>query len=477
MSSIRRLFTSRFHEAVEPNAALRHTRTAQPVIEDWSRVVSFRPRLYHKPQSIDQVKRFLEAVHHGSLGVSHVRTLGSLHSCAEICADDAVLDLSDLPVQLNFSPGDSTVTASAHCTLHHFLHECSLRGKSLLATGGTDAQALAGIISTNTAPATPSRSVYDLLDWAEFIAVDPATGAAVKRRIQRGDANFPAVVGSLGALGVISQVQFRLVDQPYFEVEMKVIPLAEVLDDLDTTSTRYDFWRVNWLPKSNQGLLWRAKQVPPDQAAPEGDYEEDGAENLLKFVFMLWDQVGQGAAGPLLDPVMATVYRLMAAFYNLNPVRASGPLRNMLPVDRRAPLHVAMAEWAFRPTDLTRVMRVCRDYFRGKGWPNIPTEIELTKTDQFYMSPWNWPGLNYIVKFNFMYLTEVCLTPAEMQLIFTHLRGLWDRLVAEGIPFKPHWGKINFMDHAFVAQEFNLAAFKPLVQPMFLNPYLRARLF
>ena len=55
----------------------------------------------------------------------------------------------------------------------------------------------------------------------------------------------------------------------------------------------------------------------------------------------------------------------------------TGPLRNMLPVDRRAPLRVAMAEWSFRPQDLQRVLGECEQYFGEHRWPNIPTEIEL----------------------------------------------------------------------------------------------------
>ncbi len=126
--------------------------------------------------------------------------------------------------------------------------------------------------------------------------------------------------------------------------------------------------------------------------------------------------------------------------------KVSGPLRNMLPVDRRAPLHVAMAEWSFNPADLDRLMDRCREYYRQRGWPNLPIEIELTKTDDYYMSAWNWPGLDYIVKFNFMYLTDVSETAAERRPNpGTPARSVGSSQHA-GIPFKAHWGKINFMD-------------------------------
>ena len=92
------------------------------------------------------------------------------------------------------------------------------------------------------------------------------------------------------------------------------------------------------------------------------------------------------------------------------------------------------------------------------------------------MSAWNWDGLDYIVKFNFMYLTEVCTEPGEKEAIYAHLRGLWEHLEAAGVPFKAHWGKINFIDPEFVRRNHGFDAFRPLISPMFMNDYLRERL-
>jgi hypothetical protein len=157
-------------------------------------------------------------------------------------------------------------------------------------------------------------------------------------------------------------------------------------------------------------------------------------------------------------------------------IKASGPLRNMLPVDRRAPLRVAMAEWSFKPADLNRVLDSCKQYFQQHGWPNLPIEIELTKTDHYFMSAWNWPGQDYIVKFNFMYLTDISRTEAERGEIISHLQGLWNHFLKNGIEFKAHWGKINFMDYEFVRNHYEFDQFKPFIRPIFLNEYLTGRL-
>ena len=441
-------------------------------IEDWAQLISFRPDLVLRPTSVDELKTMLERIHRGELGNGVVRVPGSLHSCSNIVVSEALLDTSGLPKAIEFDAGDQAVESSANVTLHEFLAELGRHGKSLTATGGTDHQTLAGLISTGTAPASSRHALYELLEWVEIVSVDPANGHALERRISRGDADFPAVVCSLGLLGVLTRVRFRLVDELYFDVVQKIVDLDDVLADLDATSAKYDFWRVNWAPKSDKALLWAATAVPRDQSKPDGDYTTDSSEQLLDVVFSVLDKLAE--TGPLLSGALEVVYDVMAFTYS--PSHATGPLRNMLPVDRRAPLRVAMAEWSFRPQDLNTVLGECRQYFDGHGWPNIPTEIELSRVDGNRMSAWNWEGLPYIVKFNFMYLTEVCTEPGQKEAIYAHLHGLWQHLENAGVPFKAHWGKINFIDPDFVERNHEFDAFRPLISPMFMNHYLSERI-
>jgi FAD/FMN-containing dehydrogenase len=442
------------------------------VLEDWAQLISFRPDVVLRPTSIGELEDLVERVHRGELAHGRVRVPGSLHSCSRIVVSDALLDTARLPKTIDFESGDEAVVASANVSLHEFLAALGARGKSVTATGGTDHQTLAGLISTGTAPASSRHALYELLDWVELVTVDPATGRAVQRRIARGDPDFAAVVCSLGLLGVITRVRFRLVDELHFAVVQKVIDLDDVLADLDATSAQYDFWRVNWMPKSDKALLWAARAVPAEESTPDGDYPTDQAEHVLDIVFGVLDKLTE--TGPLLTDVLDLVYNVLAVTYK--DLQASGPLRNMLPVDRRAPLHVAMAEWSFRPQDTARVRGACEEYFERAGWPNIPTEIELTRVDGSLMSPWNWDGLEYIVKFNFMYLTEVSTGPGEKDAIYAHLRGLWEHLRAAGVPFKAHWGKINFIKPDFVRANHQLDAFRPLASPIFLNDHVSARI-
>ena len=214
------------------------------------------------------------------------------------------------------------MVASANVTLHEFLAELGRRGKSVTATGGTDHQTLAGLISTGTAPASSRHALYELLEWVELVAVDAATGRAVERRISRGDADFPAAVCSLGLLGVLTRVRFRLVDERYFSVVQKIVHLDDVLADLDATSAKYDFWRVNWAPKSEKALLWAATAVPREQSKPDGDYPADQSEQVLDVVFEVVDKLAD--TGPLLTDALELVYDVLTLTYG----RATPPARS-----------------------------------------------------------------------------------------------------------------------------------------------------
>ncbi len=444
--------------------------TLGPSINDWANFVSFQPQLYFRPQDIAGLKGFLAAMQQGVFPQKNVRVLGGLHSCSEICVSEAIIDTSDLPRTIEFDATCSTVTVTANWHLHDFLNALSEKGKSISATGGTDEQTLAGLISTNTAPATPQTGLYDLVNWVEYLTIDEDQKSVVEKQVSRTAPEFPAVIGSLGVVGILTRVQFKLVDEIFFETIQKFVKLKDVLTDLDRTSRKYDFWRVDWIPDTDDGLLWAANKV--STASPEGDYPIDQSENILEFIFKVLDKLE--SAGPKLDRAMRLVYEGLKITYQ--EIKVSGPLRNMLPVDRRAPLHVAMAEWGFNPKDLDHLLDCCKDYFKENGWPNLPIEIELTKTDNYFMSAWNWPGLDYIIKFNFMYLTDISGLEPEKKEIVDHLHGLWDYLIKNGIAFKAHWGKINFMDYDFVNAHFEFNRFKPLIRLLFVNPYLAARL-
>ena len=174
-------------ETLESRASMETSvHASEPTIQDWARFVAFQPRLYFRPQDLDELKGFLSGVQQGIFKQRTLRVLGSLHSCSDICVSDVIVDVSDLPKTIEFSADNTLVTASANWRLHDFLLALSARGKSISATGGTDPQTLAGVISTNTAPATPWHTLYELLEWVEYITIDEDSAGSCRKTRGQG---------------------------------------------------------------------------------------------------------------------------------------------------------------------------------------------------------------------------------------------------------------------------------------------------
>lgn len=447
------------------------TDTGSTVV-DWSKVVNFGPEIYFKPKTKESLIKFLNNQHET---LENIRVIGSLHSCSHINKSDCIIDVSGLPKEISFYDDNSRVKLSANWLIKDFLKEAGMKRKSLPATGGTNAQTLAGLISTNTAPATKHVSIYDGLISITYITLDSENKNFVEKTVTRSQKEFFSIVCSIGCIGIITEAEFELIDQPYYEVIQKVIPLEDVLGDIDKTSEEYNFWRINWLSGTKKGLFWGAKQIPFSPEIAEGDYKRDHTTCILDIVFKIINKLPSLDIGPIMTNIMKIMYDIVASVYKTN--KASGPLQNMLPVDRHVDMRVAMAEWSFSPSSLGRVLEIYENYFKNSGWPTIPTEIELTKTDEYHMSPWNWKDESYIVKINIMYLSEVLSTKEKLIQMYDHIKGLWDALKKANIQFKAHWGKINFMDHQFVKGNFKLDSFLQLVNPIFVNEHLSKRLY
>lgn len=60
------------------------------VLEDWGKLISFRPNLVPRPTSTDELRVMLERLHRGEFRSDRVRVPGSLHSCSEIVVADAL---------------------------------------------------------------------------------------------------------------------------------------------------------------------------------------------------------------------------------------------------------------------------------------------------------------------------------------------------------------------------------------------------
>ena len=155
------------------------------------------------------------------------------------------------------------------------------------------------------------------------------TGRVVLKRLTRGDADFGAAVASLGVIGFITNVRFRVVADTYFEAEQLIVKLDDYLLNTAGTSAKYEFWRIDWIPKTKVGLMWRAKQIPVGHHNKDGDYPVDGAETMLKSIFKTeaaTEKLDHDPRTPFMSHYDSFVYGLIIGVYGVD--RQYGPLQH-----------------------------------------------------------------------------------------------------------------------------------------------------
>ncbi len=204
-----------------------------------------------------------------------------------------------------------------------------------------------------------------------------------------------------------------------------------------------------------------------DGGEPAGRVRVFSSERVPRIVYSNLDLAGRG-----MDTHMFYAFTAAGSavpHFTLDAVATRGILAFHVDLVPRVDLatHVEYMDAVYLPLD---------ELHREVTANEALTPASVPSRGRALMSPWNWDGLPYIVKFNFMYLTEVCTEPGEKEAIFAHLRGFWQQLEAAGVPFKAHWGKINFIDPAFARRNHRLDAFRPLAAPMFMNDYLAERI-
>lgn len=469
---------------------------AGSIYADWSRTVTFVPEKVLCPANADEIVKILQEQDEDKT----MSIIASGHSCSRIYKNKTVITLDFMTgntiEDISTSGEDvfSVVKVPAQMTLRKMLVELGKHGRSIPATGGTDEQQLGGVIATNTAPATKERTIY-----SGVVSIDYVTKEGVKTVSGEG---LNAFICNVGILGVIISVTIQTIPDEGFRAIQRIRKVDDLLqiivngnnyinnEEGDDTE-EYQFWRFNWLQKSNDALLWAARTVDTVEDRnyrADGDYVKEYRQPLDMDIYQRLADISSGGK-PFYNDVIKVTFDAMKILYQKNPNGNTfyGPLRNMIPVDRFANEDVfcVMAEWAFHPKEAFTIKKLYEEYFEEHEWPNLPVEVEYVKSDEYYMSPWNSKGIlhegkrtSFLIKFNTMWyaLRSERMEPEFRSEIEEHAKGLWNKLKENGIAFKAHWGKVNFTTPDDVRNYYEWDKFKPFIQDQFVNNYMNERL-
>ncbi|MBI2049585.1 FAD-binding protein [Candidatus Roizmanbacteria bacterium] len=183
--------------------------------------VSFDPKHFYEPRSEEEVLDILNKHKDGK-----IRVVGSLHAWSDcVVSEDVIVDLryiNSVEVTKDKNNGQVWATVGGGCVLQDMLDAIRRKAGSNVAIptlGGLKRQTIAGAISTGTHGSGKS-SLSHFMKELRMAAYDPKTGKAKIYNYKEGS-ELQAARCSLGCMGIIVSVKFRLVPQYWIREKLE----------------------------------------------------------------------------------------------------------------------------------------------------------------------------------------------------------------------------------------------------------------
>lgn len=191
---------------------------------NWAGNIAFGAKQLYTPASITELQELV------SVGTA-VRALGTGHSFNTVAdTHGALISVAGLPRSVEIDPEARTATVSAGMRFGELTGTLHRSGLALHNLGSLPHISVAGACATGThGSGVGNRALAGAVRALELVTADGSV-----RTLERGDADFPGSVVSLGALGVVTRLTLDLV--PAFEIQQWVyegLPQEELLGRFD----------------------------------------------------------------------------------------------------------------------------------------------------------------------------------------------------------------------------------------------------
>ena len=230
---------------------------------NFSRGHQCRPARVAEPRTLEELAKELRRARAHD---QRVRVIGSGHSYSDVAlAPEVQLSLRHLNAVENLDSKTGLVRVQGGITLAKLRSVLASHGLAFSSMGDTDAQSIAGALSTGThgsglnAPAFSSQVTALQLMLAD--------GSIIETSEDQEPDLFLAARVSLGALGVITGVTLRTIPAYFLRREDTVISREEALR-LIANPAPVDHFGVWLMPYADKAMTWASTRVEPGKKTP-----------------------------------------------------------------------------------------------------------------------------------------------------------------------------------------------------------------
>ena len=254
-------------EKLDPDVPFRASHSH--IHHTWARTFHSRPELYLRPQSLPEIQKIVTLARRMR---RRLVLVGSGHSPSDLtCTSAWMINLDDYSRVLDVDRERKTITVEAGIRMHSLNLVAREHGLTMPSLGSIDEQSIAGAIATATHGSSMSHGLLseDILSLRILLA----NGQAVKCSPSQSPDLFRAALVSLGALGIIVEVEFQLSEHANLEWVQTILPMEDVLAQWEKDLwTSHEFVRVWWLPYMRRAIVWRAKKTEQAVRPPKDSW-------------------------------------------------------------------------------------------------------------------------------------------------------------------------------------------------------------
>jgi D-arabinono-1,4-lactone oxidase len=250
----------------------------------WARTFHSRPELYIRPQSLPEIQKIVTLARRMR---RRVVTVGCGHSPSDLtCTSAWMVNLDNFGDILHIDKEGMRVTVQAGIRMHAMNLAAKDHGLTMPTLGSIDVQSLAGAIGTATHGSSMEHGL--LSDSVCSLRIVLASGQVIKCSPSQSPDLFRAALVSLGAIGIIVEVEFQLVEHRNIEWTQTIHPIEDIFANWDNDLwTSDEFVRVWWLPYMKRAIVWRASATTkPKRAAAYNWY--GGSVGYHTYHVLLW---------------------------------------------------------------------------------------------------------------------------------------------------------------------------------------------
>ncbi len=397
--------------------------TAMTTFTNWAGSVTTKPAEYLQPTRIDEIPDIITRSR-------SVRAVGAGHSFTPIAAgEETMLNLDHVSGLVGVDKQRKRVRFLAGTRLRDVPALLRPFGLALANQGDVDPQSLAGAISTSTHGTGINYTGF--AGTVTGLTLIDASGNTRTYSIDEDPELLRLVVVSVGALGVVVEVEMQCVDAFDLLAEESGIAFDELMDNWEELSRGVDHFESYWFPHTDRAMVKANTRLEPN------------GERRSRLKALVDDElIGNGAfaaalaLGRLIPGTIPTLNKFATAVISNNRYRSAA--HDVFVSPRRVRFHEM--EYAVPLADGPATVREIRRFIDEQDWLiGFPMELRTTAADDVALSTASGRESMYIA-----FHIPRALNPQD------YMPKLEPILRAAG--GRPHWGKMNSLSRNDFAQ-------------------------